>query len=136
MTVILTIFCVSFFMGVMLIIISPIMIKKNNRCSAKTHGLLTDILETGNSEGPGYVYVYSYDVNGIEYQLKTPTRSPEAHDVGDDCTIWYNTEKPKDAAAYHYGSSKIFTILLIVGIVMVLACVALPVIGYVVSLHG
>lgn len=110
------VFCV----GVILIICYPINKKKNARCTAQTEGILREIRARYNSKGRlKDTHVYSYFVNGIEYQLKTLDHSLQVNEVGDSCTIWYNPAKPEDAQAFH-GSDKYLKIILIVGIVMVL----------------
>ena len=114
-----------FLLGVALIIVAPINRKKNSRCSAQTEGKLMDIRRRNH----GFWYIYSYEVNGTGYQLKSPNSSPEANNVGDNCTIWYDPAKPENAQPFHYDSNKIYNIILIIGIVMVL-------LGIILTLYG
>ena len=109
-----------FLLGIILIISYLISKGKNKRCSAVTQGTLIKIFETDNSQGTaaGSVHIYSYYVNGIEYQIRSSAINKEANQVGDRCTIWYNPAKPKEAQEFHYASNKIYTIILIIGIVM------------------
>ena len=73
---------------------------------------------------------YSYQVNGIEYRLKTLDHSLQVSGIGDSCTIWYNPAKPKDAQAFR-GSDKYLRILLIIGIVFTLLGIVLFILGLV-----
>ncbi len=108
-----------FGLGVILVIAAPISKKKNNRCSATTQGTIVKEFETENSENmTGKAYVYSYNVEGIEYQITSTAQVKGVGGIGSECTIWYNPKKPKDAQPFHYESSKVFTIILIVGIVL------------------
>ncbi len=77
----------------------------------------------------GHMYIYSYIVNGIEYQTKSTICSPQIRKVGDSCTIWYNPKKPEDAQPFRYESAKVYNIILILGIVMVLLGIVLTVAG-------
>ena len=87
-----------FVLGVVFVIVAPINKKKNARCSTQAHGMLMDILKRENSDEPlPDIYVYSYSVDGIEYQLKSTVYNKQVNAVGDHCTIWYNPKKPKDA---------------------------------------
>ena len=79
------------------------------------------------------MYIYSYRVDGTEYQMKSYDKSREVNQIGDRCTIWYNPKKPKDAMAYRYKSNKVFNIFIIIGIVMVGLTFVLPVIGVVIQ---
>lgn len=109
-----------FVMGIVFIIVAPINKRKNARCSAETQGTLTGFRSRYNSKSyTGYMYYYSYLVDGMEYEMKSTVRSSDVHEVGDSCTIWYNPKKPQDAQPFHYGSSKVYRIILIIGIVMV-----------------
>lgn len=119
-----------FVLGLIFVIVAPINKRKNTRCSAETQGTLINIIERRNSDGrlPS-MYLYSYSVNGVEYQTKSTFHSSEADEVGDQCTIWYNPKKPQAAQPFHYGSTKIYNIILIVGIAML-------VLGIVLTLYG
>ncbi len=109
-----------FVMGIVFIIIAPINKRKNTRCSAETQGMLSDIQERYNSKGRlPCMYVYTYSVDGTEYQMKSTILSKQAKEIGDNCTIWYDPKKPKNAQPFHYGSTKVYTIILIIGIAMV-----------------
>ena len=110
-----------FVLGLIFIIVSPINKKKNSRCSAQAEGKLIDIQRRNH----GFWYFYSYEVNGTVYQVKSPNSSPQAKNVGDDCTIWYDPSKPENAQPFHYDSNKIYNVLLIIGIVMVLLGIVL-----------
>ena len=91
-----------FILGIVFVIIYPINKKKNDRCSAQTEGTLLEIYRSFNSNGyTGDGYLYSYYVNGIEYQLKSTVRSEQVEQVSDSCTIWYNPEKPKESQPFH-----------------------------------
>ena len=110
-----------FVLGLVFIIVSPINKKKNSRCSEQAEGKLIDIRRRNR----GFWYFYSYEVNGTVYQVKSPNSSPQAKDVGDNCTLWYDPAKPENAQPFHYDSNKIYNILLIIGIVMVLVGIVL-----------
>ncbi len=119
-----------FVLGIIFVIVAPINKRSNSRRSAQTKGTLEKSFETENSHGSnGHRYIYSYSVDGIEYKLRSTVRSTEAAKVGDSCTIWYNPKKPKDAQPFHYESTKVYNILIVVGIVMVLVGLVLAVIG-------
>ena len=108
-----------FVLGIIFIIVAPLNKRKHTRCSMETEGTLSDIQERYNSSGrlPS-MYVYSYSVNGVEYQIKSTILGKQAKEVGNHCTIWYNPKKPKGAQPFRYGSTKVYTIILIVGIAM------------------
>ena len=119
-----------FGLGLILVIVAPIGKRKNNRCSAQTQGVLREIRERYNSQGSlPSMKIYTYTVDGIEYQLKSTAINPNASRVGDQCPIWYNPKKPQDALEYKYNSNKLFNILLIVGIVLLLSPIVLLVIS-------
>lgn len=119
-----------FVLGLILVIIAPINRKKNARCSEQTEGILKKILERENSDGPlPDMYVYSYEVNGTEYEIRSTIRGKEAHATGDSCTIWYNPAKPKDAQPFRYESGKIYTIILLIGIGLILLGILLTLLG-------
>ncbi len=121
---------VVFVVGLILIICYPINKSKNRRCSAQTEGILVNILQKLNDDGVHQSkHVYSYRVNGVEYQLKTLDHSPEAHQIGDHCTIWYNPAKPKDAQAFR-GSDKYLKTILYVGLGLVLLGIVLTFVGF------
>ena len=114
-----------FLLGIIFIIVAPINKKKNNRCSAQTQGMLIDFWARRH----GHTYLYSYTVDGTEYQVQSVNLSPEAKEIGDNCTIWYDPKKPKDAQPFHYESNKIYNIILIIGIVMLPLGFLLTVLG-------
>ncbi|MCR4890712.1 MAG: DUF3592 domain-containing protein [Lachnospiraceae bacterium] len=116
-----------FSLGLILIIVIPIVAKKNARCSAQAEGVLTDKI-IGDAEKRN-TYFYSYHVDGIEYKLKTVDRSPQTNNIGDQCIIWYNPAKPKEALAFRYETNKVFNILLIIGIVFFIGGIVLFLIG-------
>jgi uncharacterized membrane protein len=119
-----------FVLGIVFVIVAPINKKKNSRCSMETQGILKEIFETGSADGGGgHAYIYSYSVDGKEYQIKSTIHSSQADNVGDNCTIWYNPKNPKEAQPFHYGSLKIYNIILVIGIIMVLLGFFLTVIG-------
>lgn len=125
---------ISFSIGLILLICYPIIKGKNKRCSAQTEGMLVNIFETTDSDGNvGHGYIYSYCVNGIQYQLKSTALNKQVEKVGDHCTIWYNPAKPKEAQEFHYESDKVFKIILIIGIVLVVLAILLPIIGAMIS---
>lgn len=116
-----------FGLGVILVIVAPIGKRKTKRCSAQAQGTLVEIRNRYNSGGSlPRMKIYSYRVDGIEYQLKSTAVNPNAANVGDTCPIWYNPKNPKDAVEYRYSSNKLFNILLIIGIVSIVASLALP----------
>ena len=122
---------VALFVGFILVICYPINKKKNSRCTAQTQGFLSDVQARFNSNGSQKsMHVYTYQVNGIEYQLKTLDYSPEAERVGDACTIWYNPEKPEDAQAYR-ASDGYLKVLLYVGLALIPLGIVLIIIGLV-----
>lgn len=121
-----------FVLGIVFLIVSPINRRKNKRCTMQAQGVLSEVLERENSDGPlPDMYVYSYRVGGIEYHLKTTDRSPQIGKVGDACIIWYNPAKPGDAQAFHYSSEKVFKLLLLIGVAMVLLGIFLLCFGFV-----
>lgn len=71
------------------------------------------------------MYYYTYYVDGVEYTIKSTIISKEARNIGDSCTIWYNPKKPKVAQPFHYESTKIYNIIIIIGVVMIPAGFAL-----------
>ena len=79
------------------------------------------------------MYVYSYNVNDTEYQLKTYNRIPHTNEIGDVGTIRYNPAKPKEAQAFP-ASQKLLKIILITGIVMLLLGIILPFVGIALSI--
>ena len=120
----------SFLLGLILIICGAVGNKKNQRCSAQTQGRLIAILDSDNSQGTApRVSVYSYFVNGIEYQIKSTAINKYVNRAGDLCPIWYNPANPREAQEFHYEKNKVYTIILIVGIVMLAASFILPIVG-------
>ena len=109
-----------FGIGVILVIVAPIGKRKNNRCSAQTQGTLRE-LRTRYNSGGGLrgLHVYTYSVNGVEYQLKSTAVNPHVQKAGDSCPIWYDPKKPRVALEYHYRSNKLFNILLLVGVALI-----------------
>ncbi len=107
-------------LGIILVIVAPMGRRKNGRCTAETEAVLTNVRETETSEnvGPNW-YTFSYYVNGVAYEIRSPNRPPEAKQIGDRCTIWYNPAKPRDAMPVRLKTNKVYTILLIAGIVMI-----------------
>lgn len=119
-----------FLLGVILLICYPIGKRKDKRCSAQTKGTLINRVEREDSDGPlPDMKVYSYYVDGKEYQIKSTAYNKNVNNIGDQCTIWYNPKKPKDAQEFHYDSSKVYTIILICGIVSLVLGLVLPFIG-------
>ena len=119
-----------FLLGVILLICYPISKRKNKRCTAQTKGTVTDIRRRYNSNGSlPSMLVYSYSVDGVEYRLKSTAYNKEVERVGDTCTIWYDPSKPKVSQTFHYTTKKFFTVILIIGIVLVLLGLVLPVVG-------
>ncbi len=123
-----------FVLGLTLIFAYLYVMKKHKRCSEQTQGMLYKIGQNTSRDVSRSVYYYSYNVDGIEYKLKTFDRGPESNKVGDSCTIWYNPKKPKDSLAHRYKSYKAFKILLISGIVMIVTALILPFISLAVSM--
>ena len=127
-----------FVLGLVFVIVAPINRRKNARCSAQTEGVCSAQTEgvlrnisgkRSSRSSAGHMYIYSYIVNGIEYQTKSTICSPQIRKVGDSCTIWYNPKKPEDAQPFRYESAKVYNIILILGIVMVLLGIVLTVAG-------
>ena len=119
-----------FGVGLILVIAAPIGKHKNNRCKAQTQGVLIEIRERHNSQGSlPRLNIYTYRVDGVEYQLKSTAINPNASKVGDQCPIWYNPKNPQDALEYSYKNNKLFNILLIIGIVLLLSPIILAVIS-------
>jgi len=117
------------FIGLIFIIAYPYNKKKNARCSAQTQGVLAEVRERRDANDNKYnMYVYAYQVNGVGYQLSTREASPQAKNVGDNCVIWYNPKKPKDAQAYR-GSDKYLKTLLYVGLALLVVGIILMIIG-------
>ena len=105
-----------FLLGIIFIIVAPINKRKNQRCSAQTDGILIKRIEREDSDGSlPDMYVYSYYVDGIEYQHKSTVINKQVIKIGDHCTIWYNPKKPKQAQAFHYDSNKVYKIILLIG---------------------
>lgn len=120
---------VLFFVGIILVVCYPINKKKNARCSAQTQGVLSGIRPRFDSEGSQKdAHIYTYYVNGVQYQLETVDYSFKDTTVGDECTIWYNPAKPQDAQAFR-GSDKYLKNMLLIGIVLILAGIVVPLIG-------
>ncbi len=119
-----------FVLGIVFLISYPISKRKNARCSAQTEGVLSDSIRTRNSNGDiRRTYVYSYRVDGIDYQIKSTALNPDVSEIGDSCTIWYNPKKPKDAQPFHYESNRVYRTILIVGIVLTLLGIILTMAG-------
>lgn len=122
---------VVLFVGVIFVICYPYNKRKNARCTAQTQGMLLDVQRRFNSKGSlKSAHVYSYQVDGVDYQLKTLDYSPEVHAIGDSCTIWYNPDKPQDAQAYR-GSDEYLKTLLIIGIALIVLGILLAIFGLV-----
>lgn len=86
-------------------------------------------IEREDAQGPLPEFrVFSYTVDGVEYNLKTGERSKEASSIGESCTIWYNPKKPQDAEVFR-GSDEYLKKLLIIGIVLVLVGIVMFFIG-------
>ena len=122
----------SFIAGAILIIVFSILKRKSDRCSEQIKGQLIEIIQNDIDSGGGSTYVYSYNINGKNYKLKTISSRKIKNEVGDDATIWYNPKNPMDALAVRY-SNKIYSILIAIGIVMVLLPIVLFCIGFFVS---
>ena len=123
---------VVLFVGVILVICYPINKSKNNRCTAETQGVLEDIQARFNSKGVQKpMHIYSYEVDGVRYELKTLDYSPQVAYVGDSCTIWFNPDKPEDAQAYR-GSDKYLKTLLYIGLALIPLGILLTIIGAVI----
>ena len=119
-----------FLLGLILVISISITKKKNKRCSAQTQGRWIAIVDQDNSNGTApSVFVYSYDVNGVEYQIKSTAINKNVKNIGDACPIWYNPSNPKEATETHYESNQLYTIILIIGIVMMAASFVLPIVS-------
>ena len=121
----------SLVVGVILLICCPIGRRRNARCTARAQGTLRDIRARYNSNGflPD-THVFSYTVDGTEYQLKSSSHSPEAERVGDECTIWYNPARPEEAQVVHYESDRVFKIILLAGIALLLLGIILVCVGF------
>lgn len=119
-----------FLLGIIFMIVAPINKRKNQRCSAQTDGILIKRIEREDSDGSlPDMSVYSYYVDGIEYQHKSTVINKQVIKIGDHCTIWYNPKKPKQAQAFHYDSNKVYKIILLIGIAMVVMGLVLLVLG-------
>lgn len=114
-----------FLLGIILIIVAPINKRKNARCSAETQGVLQEIRRREH----GHTYLYSYSVDGVDYQLKSTICSKEPNNTGDTCTIWYDPARPKDAQPFRYESGKVYRIILLIGIALFLLGIVLTCIG-------
>lgn len=119
---------IVFLIGLLLLIIFASVKRKHTRCCEEARGTLMKTIRTTN-DTERTMYIYSYRVDGVEYQLKSYDKSREVSNIGDHCTIWYNPKKPKDAMAFRYKSNKVFNIFIIVGIVMMVLTFVLPIIG-------
>ena len=110
-----------FLLGIIFVIVAPINKRKNTRCSAEAQGMLCDIHRSVNSKGSRTTkYIYSYFVDGTEYQIKSTILSKEAHNIGENCTIWYDPKKPGKAQPFHYASAKVYNIIILIGVAMIL----------------
>ena len=119
-----------FVVGWILIICYPFNKRKNARCSAQTQGELVKILRRRSSDGPSKdAHIYAYQVDGVEYHLKTVEHSLEVKQVGDACPVWYNPAKPKDAQAFR-PSDKYLKVILRVGLGLVLLGFVLTCVGF------
>ena len=120
---------VLFFIGIILVICYPYNKKKNARCSAQTQGVLSGIRPRFNSEGSlKDAHIYTYYVDGVQYQLETVDYSLNDSTVGNSYPIWYNPAKPEDAQAFH-GSDKYLKNMLIIGLVLLLVGIVVTFIG-------
>lgn len=130
-------FAISLFLfglGLILIISGAVSKRKNKRCSAQTQGRLIAVVDRDNSQGTApSAYVYSYYVNGVEYQIRSTAVNKNVRGIGDVCPIWYNPKKPKVAQEYRYEKNRTYTIILVVGIVMLAASFVVPFIGLLLS---
>ena len=109
-----------FVLGLIFVIVAPINKRKNTRCTAEAQGRLSDIRRRVSSNGTrSSMYFYSYFVDGIEYTIKSTILSSQAGNIGDSCTIWYDPKKPQTAQPFHYGSTKVYNIIIIIGAVMI-----------------
>ena len=121
-----------FILGLIFVIVAPINKRKNARCSAQTEGRLRDAWIRSHPDGAaGHSYVYSYSVNGVEYQIRSTIRTSQANGPEDTCTIWYNPNKPEEAQPFHYDSVKVYNIILILGIVLIPSGLILSLVGLV-----
>ncbi len=121
-----------FVLGLIFVIVAPINKRKNARCCAQTEGWLKNAWIRSHPDGAaGHSYVYTYSVNGIEYQIRSTIRSSQANDPDDTCTIWYNPNKPEEAQPFHYESVKVYNIILIIGIVLIPSGLILSLVGLV-----
>ena len=109
---------VTLVLGIVLVICYAYNKRKNARCTAQTQGTLSEIIVHDSDGSPKDVHIYTYDVNGVEYRLRTLDHSREAERVGDACPIWYNPRKPKDAQAYR-GTDSYLRIFLIIGLALI-----------------
>lgn len=121
-----------FGIGVILLICYPSAKKKNSRCSAQTQGRLLKIFDTDSAGGNvGHAYLYSYFVNGMEYQFTSTAVNSQVNNEGDSCTIWYNPENPKEAQEFHSDTNKTYKLILIFGIVLVILGIIVGCLGFV-----
>ena len=120
---------VLWFVGLVFVISYPINKKKNARCTEQTQGTLVGFQERYNSSGrlPSE-HVYSYSVDGVEYQFKSPEYNPGAQNIGDICTIWYDPERPEIAQAFR-GSAKYLKTLRNIGIALIIIGIAVMCFG-------
>lgn len=121
---------VCFFVGFVLIICYPINKSKNARCTAQTQGVLSEVRKRYNSKGNlKDMHVYTYHVNGVQYNFRTLDHSLQVSKVGDVCTIWYNPARPGDAQAFR-GTEKYLKTILIVGIGLLWLGIILTIVGF------
>lgn len=104
--------------GIILLVLCPVLKGNNKRCSGQSQGKVEEIRETNMDGSARDFYIYSYTVGGVVYTLETYEKSPQANNVGDECIIFYNPAKPKEAHAA-LASKTLMRALLISGIVMV-----------------
>lgn len=122
---------VLFVVGIVFIVSYPYNKRRNARCTVQTQGVLSDIQKRFNSKGSlKPAHIYTYTVDGVEYQLRTLDHSLQVSRVGDSCDIWYNPQKPEDAQAFR-GSDKYLKTLLMVGIAALLLGIVLTCVGFV-----
>lgn len=104
--------------------------KKNARCTSRCTGQVIRQNENEDSEGhTSYYAVYSYTVNGNEYELVDSYGGGERAipQVGEPMEIFYDPVSPKVAySAYEGKQSKVFTIwFLAFGIPMIVIGIAI-----------
>ena len=102
-------------LGIFFMIYYKVHKKQNNRRTARVQGTCVNItVNTSEDSGDTTHYDFSYDVGGNQYMLKNLI-VPGSPAIGDQVTLRYNPDNPKDAG-YDFASDGKEKYILYVGI--------------------